>query len=96
VAWDSRFFSVSLIRHLIDTLAESGIQLETAADLISQIWTNRTPLPMNPVFEHPVRFAGASRVEKLQKVRKELRKQNSDYLIITPLDEIAWLYKSAW
>ena len=92
VGLDSRFFSVSLIRHLIDTLAESGIQLETAADLISQIWTNRTPLPMNPVFEHPVRFAGASRIEKLQKVREELRKQDSDYLIITPLDEIAWLY----
>ncbi|MFO7616924.1 MAG: aminopeptidase P family N-terminal domain-containing protein, partial [Bacteroidales bacterium] len=92
VGLDSRFFSVALIRHIKDSLADSGIRLDTSASLLAEVWRDRPGLPTGPVFDHPVGYAGHSREEKLSLVRSALENQNSDYLFITPLDEVAWLF----
>jgi Xaa-Pro aminopeptidase len=92
VGLDSRFFSIALIRHIKDSLADAGIRLDTSADLMTAVWENRPALPPGPVFDHPVGYAGLSRREKINRVRSELEKQSADYLFISPLDEIAWLF----
>lgn len=44
-----------------------------------------------PVRELPLSYAGQSREDKLAVVRADMRAQHADTLILTALDEIAWL-----
>jgi len=69
-----------------------GIRLDPHADLVSPLWANRPPLPVAPVFEHPVKFAGASRPEKITRVREGLAAQKATHTVISTLDDIAWAF----
>lgn len=44
-----------------------------------------------PVWELGISYAGLSREEKLAKVRQEMEKEGADALLVTALDETAWL-----
>lgn len=91
VGLDSRFFSVSLVRYFTEILQPAGISMDTSADLLTDLWTNRPKLPSGPVYEHPVEFAGVTRRVKLEILRRKLEEKKIDYQFIAPLDEIAWL-----
>jgi len=92
VGFDNRFFPVSMVRYYRDCLESSGIKLINTGDLISDLWIDRPSLPGKPVYDHPVRFAGVGRVQKINAVRERLVEVKADYQFISPLDEIAWLF----
>lgn len=69
-----------------------GIRLDAHADLVSPLWANRPPLPVAPVFEHPVKFAGASRPEKMVRVREGLMAKKATHTVLSTLDDIAWAF----
>ena len=57
-------------------------------DLLSPFWTDRPAVPQTPVFTvNP----GESRREKLDWIRAFLRERDCDGILLTALDEIAWL-----
>jgi len=90
VALDGRLFSVGQVRHIAKKFHTQKIDLDTNADLISDIWKDRPPLPQHPVFELEVKYAGASRGQKIQAVREKMGK--ADYHLVSTLDDIAWLF----
>lgn len=90
VGLDGFLFSETQIRHLEKQLHPKGINLQTDADLIAPIWSNRPPLPQSPVYEHDLQFAGQSRSQKLAAIRQEMEAQNADLHLIPTLDDIAW------
>ena len=92
VGLDNRFFPFSMLTYYQDSLLSAGLTLNPEVDLLTQLWTNRPALPANPVFEHLIRFAGASRRQKINAVRERLVETSSDYQFISPLDEVAWLF----
>ncbi|KAI9882711.1 MAG: TATA-box-binding protein [Watsoniomyces obsoletus] len=62
-------------------------------NLIDQIWGEaRPPRPSNPVKVLGLEFAGITYDEKLEYLRKELEKAKSPGIILSMLDEIAWLF----
>ncbi len=69
-----------------------GIRVDPNVDLVGPSWQNRPPLPAEPVFEFPVKFAGASRKEKLGQIRAALSVQKADYTVLSSLDDIAWAF----
>ncbi len=73
-------------------LAANGITFDYRADLESQIWFNRPREIIKAIYEHPAKFAGKSRVEKIEAVRKILRTKKIDSTVISMLDDIAWLF----
>lgn len=73
-------------------LEKSNIELNTKHDLFDKIWADRAAVPQNLIFEHDVKFAGKSRLEKLEDVRSEMKSQEVDHHLITTLDDIAWLF----
>ncbi|TAK46250.1 MAG: aminopeptidase P family protein [Saprospiraceae bacterium] len=87
---DGRLFSVGQVRHLAKKFHPKNIDLDTTSGLISDIWTDRPPLPQHPVFELEVKYAGASRGQKIQAVRGKMEK--ADYHLVSTLDDIAWLF----
>lgn len=89
---DGTMFSVSQIEYIEKSFAEKEIALDHYQDLISLIWKDRPPLPGNLIFEHATKFAGKSRGEKLDDVRKIMIQKNVHYHLITALDDIAWTF----
>jgi Xaa-Pro aminopeptidase len=66
--------------------------VQTCTNLVDEVWKNR-PLPeTNPVIIHPLKYAGRSVEDKLKDLREKLTNKNSHGIVITTLDEVAWLY----
>lgn len=77
---------------LAEKLTLSGHSLVgTDKNLISLIWEDRPERPDNPVKFLPHKFSGKSLKDKLVDIRKSMVENTADILVITELDEIAWL-----
>ncbi|MBA0833861.1 hypothetical protein Goarm_006278, partial [Gossypium armourianum] len=66
--------------------------VQTSTNLVDEIWKNRPPAEINPAVDHPLEFAGRSVAEKLKALREKLSSEKARGIIITALDEVAWLY----
>ncbi len=91
VACDGKVFSYEQIVNIKKTLDKKDIDLRTDLDLISKLWTDRPPLPQNKVFELYVKYAGKSRKEKFEEVRKIMGKNETSQYLISALDSLAWI-----
>lgn len=77
-----------------DYLASNGNHhlLPISSNLIDIIWEDRSPMPANPITPYPTSMAGQSWPEKIEKVRQEMSEKKVTALVLTALDEIAWLF----
>ena len=91
VGIDGKMISVDSVRSMRTAFTEKQIELVTNEDLISPLWTDRPPIPLNPVIEHDVEFSGCAREEKIGMVRNEMTRLEVNHHLITSLDDIAWL-----
>jgi Xaa-Pro aminopeptidase len=60
--------------------------------LFEQVWTDRPPLPGNPVYQHLPPHATVNRAQKLAELRRTLQDKGADWHFIATLDDIAWLF----
>lgn len=58
---------------------------------VPDIWADRPPLPHSTIEQQPLQWAGETTKSKLQRVRSVMQEKGADALLITQLDEIAWL-----
>ena len=72
-------------------LSAAGIALEATTDPFATIWENRPELPMGRVFQLPLEFCGESSRDKLARLREALASQGADGVMLTMLDEVAWI-----
>lgn len=91
IGCDGALFSINQIRHLAKALS-TDVEIDTSIDLIQEVWENRPALPQGKVFEHDTKYAGKSRVEKLDMIRAKMQKEGADFYLITTLDDIAWTF----
>jgi Xaa-Pro aminopeptidase len=92
VGIDAQTISVSGYRNMQKALAKKGIELVNTPDLFDAIWENRLQIPLDKVFELTTFFAGFSRNEKKVQISEKLNRVNADFLVVSMLDELAWLY----
>ena len=67
-----------------------GLTLRTNFAPLQRIWTNRPPIPMRPIVPQPIEYAGEDTLSKLSRIRKALREQHADGMLMASLDDIAW------
>ncbi|MBQ6224831.1 MAG: aminopeptidase P family protein [Bacteroidaceae bacterium] len=91
VGIDGNVFTTTEIEEMESAFAKAGIKLRTDLDPAETLWTNRPPIPKNKVEIQPLEFAGESAESKIERVRQALREQKAEGLVISQLDEIAWL-----
>lgn len=72
-------------------LSDAGINLLDSGDLLNEIWIDRPSLPTNLIYEHESKFACQTRSEKINLVRNEMSKNGVELLLVSALDEIAWV-----
>ncbi|MGH8216521.1 MAG: aminopeptidase P family protein [Rhodanobacteraceae bacterium] len=90
VACAADTLSLAVERSLREQFAAHGAEL-VEDDLPGEIWSDRPPLPLAPVYEHPIGYAIRSRAEKLADVRQAMRESGASHHIVSALDEIAWV-----
>ena len=91
VAVDGMVNSTNSVRELIaDLRKQGGITLRTNFDPLEQIWQDRPPIPLNPVEEYPLAYAGEAANVKIARIRQALRKLHADGMLMAALDDIAW------
>lgn len=62
------------------------------SNLVDEIWKESRPKsPNNPVRVHDLKYAGLDVASKLSSLRSELVNAGSSAIVISMLDEIAWL-----
>ncbi len=83
--------SVSLYRTISEALKGKVISLIPSEDLLDIIWDGRPAIPHEPIRELPLSVTGSSREEKISEVRKIALKKGSGSVLLTSLDDIAWL-----
>ncbi|XP_028079462.1 aminopeptidase P1-like [Camellia sinensis] len=66
--------------------------VQTSTNLVDKVWKNQPPVEINPVNVHPLEFAGRSVANKVKDLREKLKQEEARAIIITALDEVAWLY----
>lgn len=68
------------------------LNMKVDVDLVNEIWTDRPQLPLTPTFHYAEKFSGESMASKLLRLREYLQKEHVESIILTKVDEIAWLY----
>lgn len=91
VGIDGSVNTITDIQTMSQEFGEVGILLRTDLDPAESLWTDRPVVPQNRVELQPLQYAGETAESKIERVRKALREQQADSIVITQLDEIAWL-----
>lgn len=92
VGLDGNVNSFAEVAAMEQELATKGnITVRTDADPMAELWMDRPVIPDNEVQLHPLEYSGESTSSKISRVRKYLSECGADGLLVTALDEIAWV-----
>lgn len=92
VGLDGNVNSFAEVAAMEQELATKGnITVRTDVDPMAELWTDRPVIPDSMVSLHPLEYSGESTSSKVSRVRKHLLDCGADGLLVTALDEIAWV-----
>ena len=91
VGVDGRLFSLIEANRIEMFCAQNGFMFAPDFRAAEAIWTDRPARPMNPAFVHDEALAGEDVDSKISRVVDAIDAADADGLLITALDEIAWL-----
>jgi len=96
IKWIPKGSKVGCIEDLLSVVLLEQLQAggfnPIGADLISSIWNNRPQLPANPAILLKDQYTGQPASEKLNQLREQLGRLETDAILLSALDEIAWLF----
>jgi Xaa-Pro aminopeptidase len=94
VGLNPHLFSMDQFQAVEATLKANGLEgVLVDTDLVDQVWGAERPAePTAPLREHPLVYAGESVADKLKRLRTELASRKAQGLLVSALDEVAWLF----
>lgn len=91
VAVDGLCQNVSAVQEIEMCLGEGGLVVDVP-DLLQDMWEDRPLIPMTPVTTLDVEaFGGIPRIDKISWLRKWMLLNGYDKVLLSSLDEIAWM-----
>ena len=76
---------------IADIRSNGGFTVRTNYDPLDEIWQDRPSIPSAEVSIHELCYAGETCHSKLERVRRCLRAVHADGMLVSALDDIAWL-----
>ncbi len=70
---------------------KKGLDICASEDLLNEIWTDRPSMPQTRIEKLSTRITGESSQSKINRLRKKAEENKEDYLLISSLDDIAWI-----
>ncbi len=92
LGFDGMVIQAQFAKGIISDLSQNGVTTEFKHDLIEMIWAGRPAIPDNEIFIHELKYAGKSRVEKINDIRSKMKHRNIDTHIVATLDDICWIF----
>ncbi|XP_071955547.1 xaa-Pro aminopeptidase 1-like [Antedon mediterranea] len=101
IGYDARLLSVSSFNRYNDAITEDPVRnlnmVEITDNLVDEIWTDRPEYPNEQLIVLEEKYTGQTWQEKLKVLQDRLTNERDDdktigSLIVTKLDEIAWLF----
>jgi Xaa-Pro aminopeptidase len=83
VGIDGRTVSVESYRTFQKEFKKKKFGTRLDLDLLSEIWKDRPAFPRGKAFEHDVKFAGKTRLEKLSCVRERMKIEGADCYLVS-------------
>ena len=91
VAIDGLCWNVDAVKEMTDALGEGGLVVDVP-DMLEELWEARPQIPVTPITTLDVAtFGGRPREEKISWLRKWMLLEGVDRVLLTSLDEIAWM-----
>lgn len=72
-------------------LSEHNIDFDFSKDPFQELWSNRPSIPLSKAEIMPLELAGESSADKLHRLRTILHEEGARGMVVTMLDEVAWL-----
>eukprot|EP01111_Echinosteliopsis_oligospora_P017251 TRINITY_DN7409_c0_g2_i1.p1 TRINITY_DN7409_c0_g2~~TRINITY_DN7409_c0_g2_i1.p1 ORF type:complete len:434 (-),score=125.21 TRINITY_DN7409_c0_g2_i1:483-1679(-) len=93
VAIDPRLLAEATVNKYRESLKHKNQHLYFAKDnLIDKIWGEDRPAPpTSSISTHPVTYSGKSLEDKIHALRKEMKQAGALALVVSALDEVAWI-----
>lgn len=81
-------------KEMSEDLAKKSITMKSITpDLIDTIWTTGRPAqPNTPINALPIKYAGKTWQNKINDMHAALAEKDADVMVVTGLDETAWLF----
>ncbi len=92
VGYDGRTTTRAFGLRLRDTLKSRSPRFKTDVDLVDNIWHDRPAFPAAPIWLLEEKYSGRSVTDKLASLRAAYKKAGASGIVISSLDDIAWLY----
>ncbi|OCT54644.1 putative Xaa-Pro aminopeptidase P [Cladophialophora carrionii] len=94
VGVDPTVITASDARKLSETLKKKShaALVGISENLVDKIWTDRPQRPTEKVIVLAEKYSGKSYREKLDDLRKDLKKKKAAGMVVSMLDEVAWLF----
>lgn len=91
LGFDGRCVSTDFVESLQSVLGDVKISIAYEKDLAGEIWEDRPALSKEPAWFLEDEACGATCAEKIAAVREEMKKKGAESLLLTSLDDIAWM-----
>lgn len=92
VGFDGRVTDADFGKELEELFKDKDVKLVYDKDVEGQLWTDRPSLPASELWIVPDEISGKTIQEKLSQVRDKMKKEDTEALFISKLDDIMWLY----
>ena len=91
VVVDGLCWNVDAVKEIADALGEGGLVVDVP-DMLEDLWDGRPQIPVTPITTLDVdTFGGTPRTEKISWLRKWMLLKGVDRVLLSSLDEIAWI-----
>lgn len=92
VVCDSLCESADSMREIRQACAAiEGFELIGIPDLIARVWADRPAVPDTPIITLDESTVGMTRAQKIDWLRGCIKSAGADYILLSALDEIAWM-----
>lgn len=92
IGFDGRVFSIDSIESLQKMLHKERYNYKSDFFAIDLCWIDERPKPkIKKLFLYDNRYAGTPRIKKIDQLRLSLTQNKVDWILISALDEIAWV-----
>ena len=91
IAIDGRLYNAQEANRLERFCGENGFMLATEFYPADKIWQDRPARPSEPAYVHDVQYAGEEASDKIERLLTVLDSNDATGMLVTALDDIAWL-----
>ena len=91
VCVDGLCMPLATVQSMQALFAPKGISVVSRPDFIDALWADRPALPDAAAFELGLEYTGRSRADKLSWLREAIAAKGCGSILLSSLDEIAWL-----